>query len=733
MLRNRFVRCMSFPAALAIACGTAATLTATVSAQPAGAAKTMEALSASEKLPIRRITLYRSGVASFERRGMVQDNAKVQLRFTTEQINDILKSMVVLDLSKGRGQIDGISYGSKEPLAKRLSSFGIDISKNPAAAEILAQLRGTPVKLQLQEGEVRGTIMNIETRPTVYEGSEKGGATKFDLPWINLVTEKGIRSYNMAQVMGFEILDENLAAELNKALSTLAEYRADRTKTVDVMLSGEGTREIVVAYVQESPVWKTSYRLVLPDDKADGATGPDTFTIQGWAIVENTTDDDWENVSLSLVSGRPVSFRMDLYEPMYVPRPELPVPTVPGALARVYEGGQATRLGVADAQVGRPRAVPGSPAPASKAGAPGGGAERRMMAEPAADNAPEMDFSTGFTGAVFADSGLTPFASGQTTGEVFSFELDRPVTVERQRSAMLPIIGSGIEGRRVSIFSPGDGSSNPMRGVELTNNTGLQLMPGPISVFDNGVYAGDAQIGHVPAGDKRLLAYSVDLDVSVITEPKFEESVRKVRIVNGVFELTMQRRMGATYSFENKDQKCGRTIILEQPKQEGWTLLGSVKPIEVTQNSVRFEIAADSGKKTEFPLVYERTDLSQVGIFAMNSETLLSYTRQGGQVSQAVMDALREVQRRQNAINDFRREIGELDRQAGEINADQGRIRQNLGSIDRTSQLYSRYMQRLTEQETTIEDLTRRAADKRAELAAAEKALNEYIAALNIE
>src|SRR5207244_11454640 len=118
---------------------------------------------------------------------------------------------------------------------------------------------------------------------------------------------------------------------------------------VDVNLQGQGARDIVIAYVQEAPVWKTSYRLVLPDapkdkdgkpapKKGEGST-PDRFTIQGWAIVENTTDDDWKNVTLSLVSGRPVSFRMDLYEPLYVFRPEVPVPTGPGVMPRQYAGG----------------------------------------------------------------------------------------------------------------------------------------------------------------------------------------------------------------------------------------------------------------------------------------------------------------------------------------------------------------------------------------------------------
>ena len=93
-------------------------------------------------------------------------------------------------------------------------------------------------------------------------------------------------------------------------------------------------------------MWKTSYRLVLPDTPKEGwqaaqesNAAADRFTIQGWAIVENTTDDDWKDVTLSLVSGRPVSFKMDLYEPLYVYRPQIPVPMVPGVMPPPYAGG----------------------------------------------------------------------------------------------------------------------------------------------------------------------------------------------------------------------------------------------------------------------------------------------------------------------------------------------------------------------------------------------------------
>lgn len=713
----------------------------TVSGQVMGEA--LAESTAREELPIRRITLYRSGVGSFERRGLIDGNKTIQLRFQTDQINDILKSMVVLDLS-GNGQISGVSYGSKEPLARRLSSFGVDIADSPAAGELLQRLRGTAVKLTTNEGVVSGTILNVEKRPTVFQGSQGTSSTVFDLPWINLLTDNGVKSVNLTTVTGFEILDKALAEELQKALSALAEYRADRTKTVDVQVSGEGARELMVGYVQEAPVWKTSYRLILPDAPAEGQKGPEAgakegLTLQGWAIVENTTDDDWNDVTLSLVSGRPVSFRMDLYEPMYVFRPEIPVPTVPGVMPRAYEGGGVSPFqdnndegvarrsefgsaggdpgGARTRRAGKGREAPGSPAPASAGGL-------SMMMDTAA--APPI------TGEAMGQYAARVQAAAMEVGEVFQFQLEAPVTVARQRSAMLPIIGAGVEGRRVSIFNPVDGSKHPMRGVEMVNTTKLQLIPGPISVYDGGAYAGDAQIGQIGAGEKRLLAYSVDLDVTHTRNDSWDNTVRKIRIVKGLVEFTTLQRRTQAYQFTNKDLKRGRQLIVEHPRDGAWELKAPAKPAEQTDVTYRFETTIESGKSTDLKIVEERTDLTTYGITTVDLKTFAQYVTDG-KASKAVQDAIRGAVDRQNAIVTAQRLIEGLERERQTIAADQDRLRQNMNSIDRQSDLYRRYMQKFGEQETRLEAIATEVAAGQAARDKAQAEFDTYVANLDIE
>ncbi len=681
----------------------------------------------STDLPIRRITLYRSGVGSFERRGLVQGNSMVPLRFKTEQVNDILKSMVALDLS-GKGSVDNISYGSKEPLNRRLASFGVDISGNPTMAQLLGALRGTEVAVSFPDSKVEGVILGIETK---MEPVAKD-APPVPVEYLNIVTPSGIRSIKLSLASAVELKDRELNAELARALATVAEYRGDRTKTIEIHFSGEGARECVVAYVQEAPVWKTSYRLVLPDaaKRPDGKPEPaktdDRFTMQAWAIVENTTDEDWKDVTLALVAGQPVSFRMDLYEPLYIYRPEVPVPMVPGVMPRSYAAGvdvagtpEYDLDAVREEAVGRRRmsSAPASPPPASKAG------QMRAGVEVAGMTAEAM---TGYAGR----------GQGQAVeaGEVFMYQVDHPVTVQRQSSAMIPLINAGVEGRRVSIYNPTDGSQHPMRGLELRNSTNLQFMPGPISVYDGGAYAGDAQIGHVPAGDKRLLAYAVDLDVDVLTKQEQQERVRKVRMVRGVFEITSLYQNAVTYQFTNKDKARDRMIVVEHPRLGGnWTLAEPKQPYETTDSVYRFEVPVAAGKGASIRIAQEMVSSRTIGVLSVDLPTLMSYSKQGGQVSDAVIQAFREAQRLQGVVSEHQRTISELEQRRAAIDTDQNRLRQNMQSIDRTSALYKRYMEKLTEQESQLEQLATDLAAARDALRKAESDLNTYISNLNVE
>jgi len=666
-----------------------------------------------DDLPISSITLYRSGVGAFERRGFVHEDGRVSLSFDADQINDILKSMVLLDLDGGR--IEAVSYGSKEPLARRLASFAIDISDNPSMSDLLERLRGARVSLEIDGGPIEGTVLGVEQRTV---GEEQQSISQ---SFVTLVTDSGMRTVAIRGVRRMQVLDDRLAQELRLALEALGEHRADNVKAVDLAFRGEGDRRVIVSYVHEMPVWKASYRLVL----ADPASGGDA-TVQGWAIVENTTDEDWEGVDLSLVAGRPVSFVMDLYEPLYLGRPEVPVPVTGGARPKVYAEGKSVGGGGGQAPFSGQTA-------SRKSGFAGGRESLRARNAPASSM--EMEDTT--VGYSMDADGMAQYAaqaqaSAAQVGEVFQYKLDEPVTIERRRSAMLPILSAPIQARRVSIFSRGDGGSHPMRGVELTNTSGLQLMPGPISVYDEGAYAGDAQIGHVSSDEKRLLAYSVDLSVNAQSEQRTDRNVTKIRIRRGLIEQTFKSVETTTYSFDSSDKDRDRVIVVEHPRHSGWDLVSSDGLTEKTEGLYRFEVEVEAGGETELKVSQETVQRQNVALVGYDLRTLLRYQRDG-RVSQAVIDSVRHAAELQDRIRQSEEMIAQIEQERSLIGTDQKRIRENMGRIDRTSELYGRYMTKLNDQETRLEQITGELASARVELDRRRQALDSYISGLDVE
>jgi len=297
--------------ALAIGCAMASLvawrLTATP-AQPPAPPVVKSAKTPAASLPIANVVLFSSGVGYFQREGEVEDAARVDLAFPIGDINDLLKSLVLQDL--GGGRISTIGYDSPDPIDKTLKSFSLDLTGNPTFGEILNQARGQKIEATLQQA--------VSTQPALLTGvivgmEEHASAVEKEVHQLNLLCAEGMRGVPLAQVQRIRFLDPVVEADFRRALDVLASAHDMQKKVVSLKFNGKGQRTVRVGYVIENPIWKTSYRLVLAKDGK--------IHLQGWAAVENTTDEDWKDVRMALVSGRPISFQTDLYSPLFVPRP----------------------------------------------------------------------------------------------------------------------------------------------------------------------------------------------------------------------------------------------------------------------------------------------------------------------------------------------------------------------------------------------------------------------------
>ena len=297
-----------------------------------------------QKLPVARVVLFNSGVGYFQREGDVEGDARVDLSFPVQDINDLLKSLVVQDL--GGGQVSAISLDSQAPVEKTLRSFAIDLSTNPSLGQILDQARGEKVEVVLQQSttsqpsSLTGAIVGVEKQK-----QPVGKDSVVEVEQLNLWCAEGLRQVKLAALQRIRFLNPILDSEFKKALEVMTLGHDTQKKAVSFNFTGQGKRSVRVGYVVENPIWKTSYRLVLNKHNKP--------FLQGWAVVENTTDEDWNGVNMALVSGRPISFKMDLYQPLYVPRPtvepelfaSLRPPAYTGALDRPGQDGKAGKSG----------------------------------------------------------------------------------------------------------------------------------------------------------------------------------------------------------------------------------------------------------------------------------------------------------------------------------------------------------------------------------------------------
>src|SRR5579863_6234274 len=267
---------------------------------------------AAARLPVTRVILYKNGVGYFEHAGHVRGSQDVNVDFTTAQLNDVLKSLTVLDLGKGR--ITGVSYNSNAPLAKRLGSLHLPVGENPTTAQFLDALRGARLEVKSGAESATGRLLSIDEREIPIKGDQK-----ITVDQISIVSDAGeVRVFDLTPATSVRVAEKEVNEEVGKYLGLVASARDQDVRRMTISTAGERERDLLVSYISEVPVWKSTYRIVIPNEGKP--------LLQGWAIVDNTVGEDWKNVELALVAGAPQSFVQELSQPYYTRRPVVPLP-----------------------------------------------------------------------------------------------------------------------------------------------------------------------------------------------------------------------------------------------------------------------------------------------------------------------------------------------------------------------------------------------------------------------
>ena len=656
------------------------------------------------KLNVKKVIIFKHGVSYYILEGNVIGTGTFELEFKIDEMDDVLKSLFVLDTSE-KGYISSISYDAALETSQLLKSIMLNIPDRGSLSSLITQIKGADVKLTIAGGKtIVGTIIGIEE----IEKMNKNEKTVEKL-LILLQENDEISKFNFSDFKSFDILNEDIKKDLKFFLDTVISGKKKDAKKININCESGGDDEVerivFVYYIRESPIWKTSYRLIMSKEQAL----EEKCLLSGWSLIENTTNQDWENVELSLVAGMPVSFKYEFYRPIFIQRPVIRPPKVLSVKpTEIEEGLEMEDYGEYDldaveaaprdmrkkAKMGRRGMPPPSPAPAGGVGFSG-----RMM-------------------SVMTDDALMDKVKSQTQvqtkdlGELFEYNISNPVTIKRKQSALVPILTEVIKARRVLLYNKNEYDKNPNACLEITNNTNLTLERGPVTIIYDDNLAGEAIVPFLNKEDTRLLNYAVEQAVLITHETKTESlSVHKITIGSGYSYEYYYTNMMTTYKIKNKTNE-EKELYLDHPKTHGYNFIEKPIDPEETPNYWRFKITLKPKDAITFKLKEQREDYSSNYLRNWSRDDI--FKRVGFYVKQKFINEKLETQLKEIAeliqdLNQKQKKQSKLDEERDQMSDEQSRLRENISVLGEDTQsitLKERYVKKLNDQESRFEKIS---------------------------
>ena len=743
---------------------------------------------APEPLPVKRVVLYKAGVGYFEHVGTVRGTQDITIRFTSAQLNDVLKSLTAIDL--GKGQISGISYNSVAPIERRLGALRLPVNQQTTMMDLLASLRGARIEVAGAAGPITGRLLSVEQRAESRDGKT------VSVQMISLMTDGGeIRTFEITPAVKIRLLERDLRQEVGRYLDVVGSAREQDVRSMVISATGTGDRQLFVSYVSEVPIWKSTYRLVVP------ASGKPF--LQGWAVVDNTIGEDWRNVELSLVAGAPQSFIQQLSQPYYGQRPVVPLPksvllapqthgatlvqgegtvsgtvrdtaggSIPGATVRLIgaagDVASVTTDSDGDFEISAPAGVYslrvqlqgfGTAVITGVGVQPGGDVTQDVQLAvgalsetvtvqsqsatvttmsaasigyaPPAPPAPRMDAVAAYEQMKDAQAA----AAGAELGELFEYRIKQPVTLHKNQSALVPIVNAEIAAEKVSLWNRSMTSGRPYRAMWLTNTSGLTLDGGSITVIEGEAFAGEGLIEPLKPGEKRLVSYAADLGILVhATTEGSPQRTFKLRARDGILIQETEDRAKWTYTARNEGA-APATLIIEHTLRPGWKLSDGQAPAESARGAERFRVLVPAGKEATLAVQELRPGMTQIQIGDITQDVIVRMAATGIDAD-ALLRALKPVLDKKTELAAIERRLRDFETQRNRIVQDQNRVRENMKALRGSSeerQLLQRYTRQLDEQENTLITLQREIDKATEEHAAASEQLRKLIGSMSFE
>lgn len=666
-------------------------------------------------LKLDRVVLYRNGVGYFERTGEV-DGDILTIKVRKDQVNDLLKSLTVVEKDTGR------AVSVSMPLDPSTWANAALATLQPGRgnlAQVLDDLRGTNVTLGTTDGSVSGRIIMVEALIDTPEddGSRKAGA--FPVPnlgndhRVTLLDGSNMRVVRLSKVKSVKLEDGDLALQFNRTLDASAGEGMFQQVSVSIRLVGKSSHDLLVSYVAEAPMWKPTYRVVLPKD------GKGKALLQAWAVVDNTSGEDWSNVDLGLTSGAPIAFRYDLHTPRDVYRADLTetgvrkqatamigettyspaepnaAPPVTAAMPGAAWGGDglmaSTEESEYDDQSGyeggglkKGKAAESKARPMRATGAPAPRAQDRL--EESKAEMQSIDFESLRRSTLAQARAAT--VSGQTR-----FDIDSRVTVPDGTSTMVAIVNADVEGEETFLFRPGGAGIgyevNPYRVVRFRNSTPFVLEPGPISIFAAGSFVGEGLSETVGSGTSATIPFAVETDIMVSSTYKDDrEELRLVKMSRGVLEVEQFARRVTTYTATSQTNDKGFNVLIRHSKTSSNYLLTD-KPAGTEDLADGYLVplpVAAGGREGTITITEQTPSRKTISVFDRPALDLLEKLLVHTDLTPDARKKLQPVVDKRRALGKIEEQIAGLTERRNKLDQRASEIRANILAIEKNNQ-----------------------------------------------
>lgn len=682
---------------------------------------------AQQPLRVARVLLYKNGMAYIVRTGQLA--APLSLTFHPEDMNDILKSFSAWN--PDTGALYSVGYTAGIPASHMLARYPFSISDpNAGLGAFLIQVKGADVRLEQSGRNLEGKLAAVQATDRVTAPQ----TTSADYRLTVMLKDASLQTVWLSDVRSVEFADAQLREQLRSYLEVLAAGRQDVTKEISVYpVPAPGP--IQVAYLQQFPLWKTSYRIEL---------GAKESRIQGWAQIDNPTGEAWEDVTVSLLSGAPVSFQMNLYDPLYTTRSTVAIPGSLVAAPRRYEAAVDTsaeralaaaaptfRAGLAETVTAEAPAVDVQNARQQVFTGAGGG--RGGRAGGAGDSVNQ--------GRIVADGlALVPGTPGFQQADAsriqdfYEYKFPFPVRIASRQSALLPFLQKAMPIERLSIFNASSDRGNPRLGARLENSTDIPLEAGPVTFFSESRYAGETVLEYLPRGEKSLVSFGVDYELQVAAKPEPQpETMARLTVAKGVAVRYMESVLTTTYEIRNKGPES-KSLIVEHPRA-GNRRLKDIEPFETTAGFYRFRVALSPGQSTTLQVPEVVSRQTTVMLAQLNRQQLVAVFG-GRETPSQVREKLEQIVGLQEQLATLRDTVKQTQAEIDTQFADQERLRENLKALKtgaEDQQMRSRYLGQLRKQEDQIDAARARIAGLNTQVVTVQARLNDAIANLSWE